>query len=151
MACRRCTNYIFILDLTLGFNGLRKVNYKTRRETFKFWDLVRLTLEVWRCDDFTCSYVCSERHVYMYYPTFCNSTISSNIRFMCSFLCLNRHQAASIWKNSVIIVLFIRFQMTSPEPGELYGFCYFVPKVVTLSLTCWAQFKFIHQSAVEPA
>ena len=45
--CRRCSNYTFILDLTPGFNGLCKDNYKTRRETFKFWDLVRLILEVW--------------------------------------------------------------------------------------------------------
>ena len=30
-----CSNYIFILDLTPGFNGLGKINRKTRRETFK--------------------------------------------------------------------------------------------------------------------
>ena len=35
-----------ILDLTPGFNGLRKDNCKTRRETFKFSYLVRLILEV---------------------------------------------------------------------------------------------------------
>ena len=34
--------------LTPGFNGLGKDNSKTRRETFKFWDLVRLILEIWR-------------------------------------------------------------------------------------------------------
>ena len=39
IACRRCSNYIFILELTPGFNGLGKDNYKTRRETFE--------LEVW--------------------------------------------------------------------------------------------------------
>ena len=39
-------NYIFILDLTPGFNGLSKDNCKTRLETFKFWDLMRLILEV---------------------------------------------------------------------------------------------------------
>ena len=48
IACRRCSNYIFILDLTPGFNILRKDNCKTRRDTFKFWDLVRLILEIWR-------------------------------------------------------------------------------------------------------
>ena len=48
IACRRCSNYIFILNLTSGFNGLSKDNYKTRRETFKFWDLVRLILEILR-------------------------------------------------------------------------------------------------------
>ena len=43
-ACRRCSNYIFILDLTPGFNGLRKDNCKARREWVKFWDLVRVIL-----------------------------------------------------------------------------------------------------------
>ena len=45
--CRRCSNYIFILDWTPGFNGLVKDNCKTRREIFKFWDLLWLILEVW--------------------------------------------------------------------------------------------------------
>ena len=48
IAWRRCSNYIFILDLTPGFNGLGKDYCETRRETFKFWDLVRLIFEVWR-------------------------------------------------------------------------------------------------------
>ena len=40
-------NYIFILDLTLDFKGLDKVkdNCKTRRETYKLWDLVQLILD----------------------------------------------------------------------------------------------------------
>ena len=42
IACRRCSNYIFILNLTLGFNILCKDNCKLRRETSKFWDLVHL-------------------------------------------------------------------------------------------------------------
>ena len=42
------TGYIFILDLTPGFIGLKKDNCKTRRETFKFGDLVRLILEILR-------------------------------------------------------------------------------------------------------
>ena len=46
IACRRCSNYIFILNLTPGFNKLHKDNCKTRRETFKF--LVRFILEIWR-------------------------------------------------------------------------------------------------------
>ena len=45
IACRRCSNYIFILNLTSGFNGLGKDNYQMRREAFKFRDLVRLILE----------------------------------------------------------------------------------------------------------
>ena len=39
IACRHCSNYIFILDLAAGFIGLGKDNCKTRWETFKFWDL----------------------------------------------------------------------------------------------------------------
>ena len=46
--CRRCSNYIFILQLSVGFNGLRRCNCKTRRETFKFWDSVRIILDIWR-------------------------------------------------------------------------------------------------------
>ena len=48
IADRRCSNYTFILDLTSGFKGLDKDNCWTGRETFKFWDLVRLILEIWR-------------------------------------------------------------------------------------------------------
>ena len=50
IACRRrrCSNYIFILNLTPGFNGLGKDKYKMRREAFKFWDLVQLILETLR-------------------------------------------------------------------------------------------------------
>ena len=48
IACRRCSNYIFILDLKTGFNGLGKDNCKTRRESFKFCDLVCLILEILR-------------------------------------------------------------------------------------------------------
>ena len=46
IACRRCSNYIFILHLTPGFNILCKDNYKQRRETFKFGDLVQVILEI---------------------------------------------------------------------------------------------------------
>ena len=45
IACRRCSNYICMLYLTPGFNRLGKDRCKTRREPFKFWDLVRLLLE----------------------------------------------------------------------------------------------------------
>ena len=51
-ACRRYSNFIFILDLTHGFNGLGKDNRKTRRETYKFGDSVRLILDVY----FGCGY-----------------------------------------------------------------------------------------------
>ena len=45
---RTSLNYIFIIDLTSGFGGLGKDNSNTRRETFKFSDLMRLILEIWR-------------------------------------------------------------------------------------------------------
>ena len=48
IACRRCSNYIFILNWTHSFNRLGKDNCKTRRETFRFGDFVRLILEIWR-------------------------------------------------------------------------------------------------------
>ena len=48
IACRRCSNYIFILGLTPGFNILRKDNCMPGRETFKVWDSVRRILETLR-------------------------------------------------------------------------------------------------------
>ena len=41
VASRRCSKYTFILDLTPGFSGLGRGNCKTRRQSFKFWDLVQ--------------------------------------------------------------------------------------------------------------
>ena len=53
IACRRCSKYIFILDLTPGSNELGKGKCKTRRGWFKFWDLVHLILVIcwldWIC------------------------------------------------------------------------------------------------------
>ena len=46
IACRRCSNYIFILNLTPGFNRLGKDKCKIRWESFKFCDLVRLILQI---------------------------------------------------------------------------------------------------------
>ena len=34
--CRRCSNYIYILDSSPDFNGFGRNNCNTRRETFKF-------------------------------------------------------------------------------------------------------------------
>ena len=45
---RRCSNFIFIIDLTPDLNGLGKDNYQTRRDTFMFWNLARLILETLR-------------------------------------------------------------------------------------------------------
>ena len=44
-ACRRYSNYIFILYSTPGFKSLVNDNCKMRWESFKFCDLVRLILE----------------------------------------------------------------------------------------------------------
>ena len=79
IACRRCPNYIFILDLMPGFNRLHKDNSMTRRETFQFWNLVHLILETWRyidgwakdCGDY-CSLALS--HLYII------GVISSNMK-----------------------------------------------------------------------
>ena len=46
IAYRRYFNNIFILNWTPGFNGLYKDDCQTRQETFRFYDLVRLALEV---------------------------------------------------------------------------------------------------------
>ena len=46
IACQHCSNYIFILNLTPGFNGLSEDNCSRIQETFKLWDLVWLILEV---------------------------------------------------------------------------------------------------------
>ena len=40
------SSYIFILNLTPGFNGLGKAHCKRRQETFKFWELMQLILKV---------------------------------------------------------------------------------------------------------
>ena len=59
IACRRCSNYISILDLTHGFYGLSKENCKRRWETSNFMDLVGLISEIWR---YHCSYRCRGTH-----------------------------------------------------------------------------------------
>ena len=51
IACRRCSNYIFILNLTAGFKGFRKDSRKAVQGSFKGWDLVRLILETWRYNE----------------------------------------------------------------------------------------------------
>ena len=48
IACRHCSNYIFILYLASDFKGFGKDSRKVVRDSFKCWDLVRLILETWR-------------------------------------------------------------------------------------------------------
>ena len=67
IACRRCSNYIFILNLTHGFNRLGEDNCKTRGETFKFWDWCVLYYRF----DGTCQF---SRHTY--YPYMRHSNMS---------------------------------------------------------------------------
>ena len=45
-----------ILNLTHGFNRLRRHSGKTKRETFKFGDLMLLILEIWRYIKYQCKY-----------------------------------------------------------------------------------------------
>ena len=82
IACRRCSNYIFILNLTPGFNGLGKYNYKMRREAFKFWDCVQLILETVR---------------YLY------------VKDCCSW-CAARRQAWPYWLNPWFITPHLHFK-----------------------------------------
>ena len=44
--CQCCSNYIFILNLIPGFNGLGRDNCKTRWQTFKCWDHVPYTRDL---------------------------------------------------------------------------------------------------------
>ena len=46
IACRRCSNYIFILHLTLGFNIQCIVQRQLQAKTRNIWDLVHIILEI---------------------------------------------------------------------------------------------------------
>ena len=67
IACRRCFNYIFILHLTLGFIVLREGNCKQIWETFEYWDLVRLILEIYGT-------------ILQHPQAFCNGAAHANLR-----------------------------------------------------------------------
>ena len=75
IACRRYSNYIFILYSTPGFNRLGKDKCKARWISFRFWDLVRLILEIYGNFFFKC--VRSEPNntfyllvmIFFHYPT----------------------------------------------------------------------------------
>ena len=54
IVCRRCSNYIFILYLTHGFNRLTKTNTRRDVKQISFWDLVWLILKVWRLGQYAC-------------------------------------------------------------------------------------------------
>ena len=57
--------YIFILNLTPGFNGLGKENCKTRWETFNLYDLVQLILEIHGTSQELCTCgICIYMHIF---------------------------------------------------------------------------------------
>ena len=58
IACWCCSNDIFILNLTPGFNGLGKDNYKRRRETLKFLPEASFGLRVLSLPASVCLCVC---------------------------------------------------------------------------------------------
>ena len=83
IACRRCSNYIFVLELMPGSNWFRKDNCKARRETFKFWDLVCLISEIWR-------YVISTLYVTTYVSNKIEFVISAHcLAFLCLWICMD--------------------------------------------------------------
>ena len=71
ISCRRCSNYIFILHLTLGLNMLGKDNCKPRRETFRFWDLVRVILEILRYYWYNHNKANHNKTVFTFHGTYC--------------------------------------------------------------------------------
>ena len=96
-ACRRCSNYIFILDLTPDFNWLYTDSCKTRRESYKFWCLVCLVLQFWR---YACLYSAVLR---IYYP----SGILWSIH-PCSSGLLQWHWVDCAKRNIILVVFHIQ-------------------------------------------
>ena len=70
IASRCCSNYIFFLDLTHGFNGLSKDNCNTRRETFRFifsfgtCYIRRFTIILW-CFGLLCLTLAIQTHTHL--------------------------------------------------------------------------------------
>ena len=86
ITCRRCSNYIFVLDLTPGFKGLGKDDFKTRWESFKFWDLVRLILEFLRYLSICDAFEMSNQWQMTYKATFLSACISLIAFFICDYI-----------------------------------------------------------------
>ena len=70
IACRRCSNWIFILNLPSGFNGLGKDNCKTRLEPFWFWNLVQLYIRSLTVSKISFKSPRSPANFKLCYPTF---------------------------------------------------------------------------------
>ena len=90
IACRRCSNYIFILDLTPGFNGSDKDNCETRRDSFEF---------LW----FGASYI-TDFTVYVLYIYTCNSFLPFAESFLMWYELMHK-------KHSYILVHENRFML----------------------------------------
>ena len=75
----RCSNHIFILELTPGFIGLGKDNSNTRWESFKFGDLVHLIcgMSLPPCDN-----ICLKAESILYFP----NNLAHKAAFYPSFL-----------------------------------------------------------------
>ena len=64
---------VFIFDLTPDFGVVVKDNYKTRRETFKCWDLMLLIIEVWR-------HIWKAARLCVIWPTILNSYLRTDTK-----------------------------------------------------------------------
>ena len=100
IASRHCYNYIFILDLTHGFIGLGKDNCETRRETFKFGDLVRLIFGILRYSASNYARCCHEKFhervgTHYRFGPFCGDCIFKRIAFF-NFIYLQKRWCGNI-------------------------------------------------------
>ena len=74
-ACRRCSNYIFIPDLTHGFNRLCKDIFKARRESFKSRDLEPLVLDILQ--------LVQSKRILCLWPTILGVFMESGVKIQC--------------------------------------------------------------------
>ena len=107
IACRCCSNYILILDLTPGSKGLSKDNCKTRRETCMFWDLVHFILKIWRYNKSISSCVNS---------TFCTKIPRTSDAYVRQWI-----------KSSCIQMMACRLFGTSSLSEPILAYCPFAP------------------------
>ena len=72
----------FILDLSSGFKGFGKESHKTVRESFKFWDLVRLIYDTWRYAVIY-SFLCAVLYINTTYHAFIDYSVTPCIPSDC--------------------------------------------------------------------
>ena len=87
----------FIRDLSSGFKGFGKESRKTVRESFKFWDLVRLIYDTWRYAVIY-SFVCAVLYINMTYHAFIDYSVTPCIPSDCrlSDMCFIEKTSARI-------------------------------------------------------